>query len=142
MASINFQDFEISQATITGKKNPVVQILGARLRYKVNPETRQRTEELEGCAVDIAARYKLQTVKLPLATKTTVEEIITALENKKIVTANFGKTASTLRGKCYALINGGQLIQGVSATATEINIVSIDEPETEDFEDMDVDFGG
>jgi len=61
-----------------------------------------------------------------------------ALKQQKVVTVNFGNPSS-LRGKCYAMMNNGVLLQGVSCTATELNIVSIEEPEFEDFDDIIID---
>ena len=136
MASISFRDFELNQTTITGRRNPNVTVDAVRMRNKIDPETRQRTDEIEGTVVDIVARGKIQSVKLPLDTKATVEKIAEALKEHKVVTVNFGETASTLRGRCYAMYQNNQMIQGVSCTATELNIVSIEEPEFEDFDDF------
>lgn len=136
MASISFRDFELNQTTITGKRNPNVTVDAVRMRNKIDPETRQRTDEIEGTVVDIVARGKIQSVKLPLDTKATVEKIAEALKEHKIVTVNFGETASTLRGRCYAMYQNNQMIQGISCTATELNIVGIEDQEVEDFDDI------
>lgn len=136
MASISFRDFELNQTTITGRRNPNVTVDAVRMRNKIDPETRQRTDEIEGTVVDIVARGKIQSVKLPLDTKVTVEKIAEALKEHKIVTVNFGETASTLRGRCYAMYQNNQMIQGISCTATELNIVSIEDQDVDDFDDI------
>lgn len=141
MASISFKDFELNQTNITGKRHPSVMVDAIKFRYKVDPETKQRTEEKDGTAVDIYTKYgKLQTVKLPegAVSDETFQQIQQALKERKIVKVNFGSTASTLRGRCYAMLSNGQLIQGVSATATELNLVSIEEPEFDDIDDLDI----
>jgi len=137
MATLNFRDFTLSQHLITGSKNSTVIVDGARYRYKIDPKTNRPTEELEGFSVDIIARKgKIQTVKLPISTKTVVDKISEALREEKLVKVNFG-TPSTLRGKCYAMLSNGQLLQGVSCTAEIINIMSIENIDIDDFDEVD-----
>ena len=139
-SSIRFRDFVLNQTNITGKRNPKVIVDAVSVRYKIDKETQQRTQEVEGMNVDIIAAHSMvQTVKLPLSCKETCDKIAEALRSNKIVTVNFG-TPSTLRGKCYAMLRSGQLFQGVSCTAEEINIVSIEDDvdETDFDEDIDI----
>jgi len=114
-----------------------------RKRYKVDKATQTRTDEVDGLTADILARNGIQSVKLPIdaVDEKTFTEITEALASEKVVKVNFGATASTLRGKFYALINKttGQLVQGISCTASQMNLVSIEEPESDDFAD-DIDF--
>lgn len=141
MASISFKDFELNQTNITGKRHPSVMVDTIKFRYKVDPETKERTDEKDGTAVDIYTKYgKIQTVKLPAGavSEELFQQIQQALKDRKIVKINFGSTASTLRGRCYAMISNGQLIQGVSATATELNLVSIEEPDFDEIDDLDI----
>lgn len=137
MPSLSFKDFDLNQTTITGRRNPVVELDAFKIQYKIDPETKQRTTEPDRYIVDIVARNRVQSVKLPLdvVKEATATQITDALKARKIVKVNFGVNASTLRGRCYALISNGQLVQGVSCTATEFNLVSIDEPEIDDFDD-------
>jgi len=139
MASLSFKDFDLNQTCITGRRNPVVTLDAFRARYKIDAETKEKTEEVDCYVADIVARNRIQSVKLPIdAVKPdVVEQITKALEARKVVTINFGATASTLRGKCYALISKttGQLVQGVSCTASELNIVDTKEPDVDDFDD-------
>ncbi|MDY5577252.1 MAG: hypothetical protein SPF70_07205 [Lachnospiraceae bacterium] len=137
MATPLLRDIVLNQTTLTGKRKPTVTVTEARTRYKINPETNTRTDEIDGYSVDIIAVHgKLQTVKLPVETKATIDKIVTALKNNQIVTADFG-IPSTLRGKCYAMLRNGQLMSGISCTADTINIVKI-EDEVEDFTDDEV----
>ena len=138
MATISFRDFTLNQTTIIGKRKQEVIVVDARCRYKIDPETHQRTQDIEGYAVDIiAARGRTQTVKLPSAVEKTVEEIIGNLKQNKIVKVNFGEP-STLTGRVYAMLSNGIINSGVSASATAINIVSIEEDEdyTDDIVDI------
>lgn len=139
MASLSFKDFDMPQTCITGCRKTTVTLDDFRPRYKIDAETKEKTEEIDCYVADIVARNRIQSVKLPKDSvkPEVVEQITTALKAKKVVTINFGATASTLRGKCYALINRttGQLVSGVSCTASELNVVSINEPEIDDFDD-------
>ena len=141
MASLTFKDFDLNQTCITGRRKPNVTLDDFRPRYKVDAETKEKKEEIDCYVADIVARNRIQSVKIPTdAVKPeVVEQITTAIKANKVVTINFGTTASTLRGKCYALINRstGQLISGVSCTASELNVVAISEPEIDDFDDID-----
>lgn len=135
MSSITFRDFSLNQTTITGRRKPEATVDTARIRFRMDTEARQYTDEIIGCAVDImAAHGKVQTVKLPVETRPVVDEIIQAVRSGKTVKVSFGDP-STLRGRCYAMNSNGQLLSGVSATATEIKIVSIEDEET--FDDLD-----
>ena len=138
MSTITFRDFTLNQTTITGKRKSEVVVVDAHARYKIDPETRQKTTEVDGYSVDILAQHgRSQTVKLPKETEKTIGQIIDALKNNMIVSVNFGEP-STLVGRCYAMNNQGSIISGVSACASEINIVRIeaDEDYADDVIDM------
>ena len=134
MASIQFKDFSLNQTTITGKRKPEVLVDSVGLRSKIDKATKKPIpDEYEGTKVDIiAAHGKAQTVKLPMECKDTIDKIAEALRQEKIVKVNFGVPTSTLRGHCYSMIRDGLLIQGVSCTAEELNIVSIEDAEDDD----------
>lgn len=141
MATLGFKDFDLNQTCITGRRNPVVTVDAIRIRHKTDAVTKQRTDEQDGYVVDIIARNRLQSVKLPLeAIKPELfEQIDTALKAHKVVKVNFGTNSSTMRGKCYALISNGNLLSGISVTATHFNLVSIEEPEMDEYDDLDID---
>lgn len=137
MATLIPSSIPLNQTNITGRRNPVVTLTALHKRYKVDKATQTRTDELDGLTGDILARNGIQSVKLPVdaVDEKTFTEITDALASEKVVKINFGTTASTLRGKFYALINKstGQLVQGISCTAAEMNLVAIEEPEVDDF---------
>ena len=139
MATIRFRDFYLNQTTVTGKRKPEVIVDAVGLRSKIDPETRKPIpDEYDGVKCDIIAAHGMtQTVKLPLSCKETTDKISDALRKNKTVKVNFGVPNSTLRGRCYAMLRDGQLLQGVSCTAEEINIVSIEDVEDDDFIDID-----
>lgn len=138
MPTIGIRDYELTQTTITGRRNPNVTVEAVHNRLKRDPKTQQPTSELDGVNVDIiAVKGKSQTVKLPLSCKETTDKIAEALRNNKVVKVNFGEKSSTLRGRGYAMLRNGQLLQGVSCTAAEINIVSIEDLLVDDFDDID-----
>ena len=141
MASLSFKDFDLNQTCITGRRNPVVTLDAIRIRYKTDPVTKQKTDEVDSVVVDIIARNRIQSVKLPLEAVPTelYEQIENALKAHKVVKANFGTNASTMRGRCYALQNNGSIISGISCTATQFNLVSIEEPEMDEYDDVDID---
>lgn len=138
MKHLEIRDFTLNQTAVTGKRKPEVVVDNIQRRYKIDPVTKQRTTEQEGFVVDIIALHgKVQSVKLPLdaMSEAIYENIDSAIKAGKTVCVNFGEKASTLRGRCYAMYANGQLLSGVSCTATEINIVAIEEPEA-DFDDI------
>jgi len=138
MANLALRDFLLNQTTVTGRRSPEVTVEDVHGRYKRDPETRQATDELDGVNVDIiAAKGKIQTVKMPLSVKETTDKIAEALADHKLVTVNFGEKASTLKGRCYAMLQNGALLSGVSCTATEINIVKIEDIVDESFDEID-----
>ena len=141
MASLTFKDFDLNQTCITGRRNPVVDVDAIRIRYKTDAVTKQRTDEQDGYVVDIIARNRIQSVKLPLEAVPTelFEKIETALKNHMVVKVNLGANSSTMRGKCYAMISNGNLVSGISVTATQFNLVSIEEPEMDEYDDLDID---
>lgn len=141
MATISLRDLVLNQTAVIGKRNPNLVVDRVYYRYKVDPDTKQRTEEKDYIIADVrTARAQIQSVKLPLELQETADKVAEAIKDEKVVTINFGNPSSTFRGKPYALINAqGQLMSGVSCTATELNIVSISEPEFDEFGDIDFD---
>ncbi len=139
MASLQLRDIKLSQTALTGRRSAEVVVDAIKLRYKVDPQTRTRTEEMDGVNIDIIARNKIQTVKLPDMNQSVYDEIADALKANKTVKVNFGEKHSTLVGRPYAMLNksNGNLISGISCSASEVNIVSIEEPEVDEFDSID-----
>lgn len=134
--SLNLRDVTLNQTNVLGRRSTVAQVIDTRPRYKIDPQTRQRTDTLDGFNVTIlAALSKPQDVKLPLEAESVIKQIDEAIHNEgKQVFVSFGSPTSTLRGKFYAMLNNGQLVSGLSCTASEITIAKISE-ESDDYED-------
>jgi len=138
MPTVGIRDFELNQTTLLGRRTTYATVEAVHDRFKRDPETKQATTELDGVNVDVVAvKGKIQTVKLPASCKETCDKITEALKEHKVVKVNFGEKTSTLRGKCYAMLNNGQLLSGVSCTAQEINIVAIEDLLDDGFDDID-----
>ena len=84
-----------------------------------------------------ALRSGSQTVKLPKEVEPQIKKIQEALAQDAIVSASFG-TPSTFRARFYAMESGGRVIQGITANAEKLEIVSIEQPDLDDLDDLDV----
>ena len=115
------------------KSDKTVDVESVRERKAIDPTTRKPTDTLDGYTLNfLGVSGGVQSVKLPLELKPVVEQINTALQRGAIVKVNFG-SPSTLQAKFYAMMSDGQLIQGITASATTVEIVEIIEQE-DDFE--------
>ncbi|WP_026669313.1 hypothetical protein [Butyrivibrio sp. AE3006] len=133
MPTVNPRNVKLSQTAALGSKSRNVTANGVATRFKRDPATNQPTQEIEGYAVNVlSARGEVQTVKLPKTTEDQIEQIKTALSEDKVVQV----TLDGFVGKFYAMLDRqtGRLIQGISATATDIKIVSVEDL-VEDFDD-------
>lgn len=131
----NISRIKLNQTTIFGSKRKELPVDSVATRFKRDPETHLPTAEIEGYAVNaFTARGEVQTVKLPLEVESKIEEIRSALMKEKIVKVTF----TNLVGKFWALLdqNSGRVLQGISTTATDVEIFSIDDPVEDDI-DMD-----
>lgn len=136
--SLGLRDVTLNQTNILGRRSTVAQVIDTRPRYKIDPQTRQRTEQLDGYTVTIlAAHSKPQDVKLPLEVEEVIKKIDEEIhQNGKQIFVSFGSPTSSLHGKFYAMMNNGQLVSGLSCTATDISIAKIEEQQ-EDIIDFD-----
>ena len=141
MASLQLRDIKLSQTALTGRRSTELVVDAIRVRYKVDQKTRTRTDEVDGINVDIIVRNKIQTVKLPIIEQSVFDAISDALKANKTVRVNFGDKHSTLVARPYALINRAtnSIVEGISCTASELNIVSIEEPEFDELGSFDED---
>lgn len=115
------------------KSDKAVDVESIRLRKAIDPTTRKPTDTVEGYTLNFfGVSGGVQSVKLPEEVKPVVEQINSALQRGAIVRVNFG-SPSTLQAKFYAMMSDGQLIQGITASATTVEIVEIIEQE-DDFE--------
>lgn len=133
MASLSLRDITLSQRSLSRTRSSSMVAVDARPRYKINPETRTRTDEIEGFNVDVLCMGKAQTVKLPKEVEQTFAKVQEALKEGKTIWVSFN---NSLRAKPYALLNNGQLLSGISATATTLILDKAEkEDDLLDFED-------
>lgn len=140
MSSLLTKNVTLKLSNLAQKpSDKAVEVDSVRKRKKIDPVTHQVIpDEYEGFALDfIGVKGGTQTVKLPQAMEGTIQKIEQALKSQSIVKVNFGNP-STLRGRFYAMLQNGQLIQGITASAETVEIISIDSPELDDFDDADI----
>lgn len=137
MSSLNPRGVTLSQTAAFGTKKQELIVTQTGIRYKRDPETRQATTNVDGYNVNVQSPRtgEVQTVKLPMNVADTISKIKNALESDQIVTVSF---KGTFRGKFWAMLGeNGRVNQGISATATELEIVEIKDLE-DDFMDDDM----
>ena len=140
MSSLNVKYVPLKLGNLaTHFSDKTVDVESVRPRYKIDPDTKKPTDILDGYNLDFfGVKGGVQTVKLDLTVKTAFEQIKAALEKGCIVKVNFG-TPSTLRARFYAMKHNDGILQGITATASTVEIVSIEEPEIdEDFGDIEI----
>ncbi len=131
----NPRGIRLNQTAVFDTKRKELKCDGVATRFKRDPETKLPTAEIEGYAVNaFTAHGEVQTVKLPLEVEPKIEEIRNALTKDKIVKVSF----ANLVGKFWAMQdqNSGRLLQGISVTASDVEIISIEDPSEDDI-DMD-----
>ena len=137
MASVNPRNITLSQTSVLGSKKSEVVCTAVQTRFKRDPETRQATDEIEGyAAVVLSARGESQTVKLPDTVKDEIVRISEAIQQEKVIKVVF----TNFRGKFWAMNNPntGKINQGISVTATDIKVISVEDPSEDDFEEIDL----
>lgn len=137
MSTINCKLVTLRMGNLAPRiSDKTVEVESVRPRYKIDSETKKSTGQIEGYNLDFfGVKGGVQTVKLPLDVKEKIAKIDDALKTEKNVSVNFGNPC-TLRARFYAMIKNGVLIQGITATASTLEIVSIDEPDFDDFDDI------
>lgn len=135
MSSVATKHVRLGLANLAVKKSDKsVEVESVRQRNSIDPVTRKPTDVLEVYNINFyAVSGSIQTVKLGLDMQHVIEKIESALNAGSIVRVNFG-SPSTLEARFYAMLNNGVLIQGVTAKASTVEIVEINEPDNEDFE--------
>lgn len=126
MATVNVRNITLSQTVVFNSKKPELTVTQAGIRYKRDPETRQATTELEGYFVNVRSPKsgEIQTVKLPLDVADKYEQIRDALDTDQQVIVSFH---GTFRGKFWSMLgDNGRVNAGISATASELEIVKIE----------------
>lgn len=137
MSTIILKNIQLRMANLAAKPSEkTVEVDSVSTQYKFNKETKERTDEIVGYTLDFyGVKGGIQTVKLPTDCKATIETIQRHLENCSIVRVNFGNP-STLLAHPYAMLDKQtrELRSGVTASAKEVVVVSVDEPEVFDDE--------
>ena len=137
MASLNIRAITLSQTAAFSSKKQELTVTQAGVRYKRDPQTHQPTSEVEGYMVNVRTPRtgEVQTVKLPLEVADTIHKIKSALEDEKLVQVTF---KGTFRGRFWAMNDaGGRINMGLSATASALEIVSIEDMQDDILADED-----
>ena len=135
MASANVRNIVLSQTSAFNSKKQELTVTQVGERYKRDPETKQATKEIEGYMVNVLTPRtgEVQTVKLPLTVKEQFTTIKTALAEEKVVIISFN---GTFKAKFWAMKGDDNRINmGLSATATELSIISIEDLHDEFMDD-------
>lgn len=126
MATVNVRNITLSQTAVLGSKKQELTVTQAGIRYKRDPETRKATAEIEGYYLNVRSPKtgEVQTAKLPLDVADQYAKIRDALDNDQVVEVSF---RGTFKGKFWAMLgDNGRVNAGISATASELEIVKIE----------------
>lgn len=125
---MSLQQLHLSSQSIAEKPSARDhQVIDVKITHKFNSETNQTTEEIEKVSIIILG-YKGSTpaVKLPIELADKVADLKQKLDSDSIIRVNFDK----LKVRAYALINTkGELVSGVSCSAEDFEISTLDEIE-------------
>ena len=140
MASINPKFITLKLCNIAPKssdKTVTVQSVSVRPQYDKRTH-KPIPDSIDGYNLTFyALRSGSQTVKLPKDVEPQIKKIKEALDHDAFVSVSFG-TPSTFRARFYAMESGGRVIQGITANAEKLEIVSIEQPDLDDLDDLDV----
>lgn len=136
MSCLNTRGIVLSQTAAFGTKKQDLLVTQTGIRYKRDSATKQPTSDIDGYNINVQSPRtgEIQTVKLPINVADTISKIKTALESEQLVTVTFN---GTFKGKFWAMIgDNGRVNQGISATATDVEIVDIKDIQDDCFDDM------
>ncbi|MGO5306409.1 hypothetical protein ACTQ1L_05635 [Agathobacter sp. LCP21S3_B2] len=125
MPTISPRGIILNQTTVFRSKKADLTVSNVSKRYKRDHDTKKVTNELDGYNIDVIAPKsgEVQTVKLPLDVADTVKQVQSALDSDMLVKVSFN---GTFKGKYYSLLNDGRIKQGITATATELSVITIE----------------
>lgn len=137
MATLDTRRVVLSQTTLFNSKKPELDVVSAGSTFKRDKETNAPLDEIIGHWINVRSPKtgEIQTVKLPLEKEENVKKIKQALQEEKLVKVSFN---GTLRAKFWAMVQAGQLKQGITANASDLSIVSIEDP-ADEFDDDFID---
>lgn len=137
MSSVNPRGVTLSQTSAFGSKKQELTATQIGIRYKRDPETKQATTEIDGYNLNVLSPRtgEVQTVKLPPTVADKYELIQSALKSSQTVIVSFN---GTFKAKFWAMKDERNNINmGLSATATELSIISIEDLQ-DDFMDDEI----
>ena len=137
MGSVNPRGITLSPTSTFGTKKQDLIVAQVGIRYKRDPETKQATEDIDGYNINVLnpRTGEVQTVKLPRETESQIDKIKKALNENQTVLVSF---KGTFKGRFWAMLgDNGRVNMGISATASELEIISI-EDYSDDFMDDDI----
>ena len=137
MSTVILKNIQLRMANLAAKpSDKTVEVDSVSTQYKFDKETKERTDEITGYSLDFyGVKGGIQTVKLPVACKGVIEQIKRHLDECSVVRVNFGNP-STFLAHPYAMLDKQtqELRAGVTATAKEVVVVSVDAPDVFDDE--------
>lgn len=137
MSTVNPRAITLSQTATFGSKKQELTATQIGIRYKRDPETKQATPEIDGYNLNVLSPRtgEIQTVKLPSTVADKFETILSALKSNQTVVVSFN---GTFKAKFWAMLgDNGRVNMGISATASELEIISIKDY-SDDFMDDDI----
>lgn len=135
MATVNVRNITLSQTAVLGSKKQELSVTQVGVRYLRDPETRKATAEIEGYYLNVRSPKtgEIQTVKLPLDVADQYTQIKEALTTDQQVIVSFH---GTFRGRFWAMLgDNGRVNMGISATASELEIIRIESVDDEFLDD-------
>ena len=140
MSSINPKFINLKLCNIAQKpsdKTVTVANVSVRPKYD-NTSGKSIPDSIDGYNLTFyGLRSAPQTVKLPQEVEPEIKRIKNAFEKDAIISVSFG-TPSTLRARFYAMLTPQGLKSGITANAEKLEIVSIEQPDLDDLDDLDV----
>ena len=109
-----------------------VEVDSVRTRYVLD-ENGKPTSQVDQFVLDfIAIKSNIQSVKIPYnpETEAKIKRIADALKADSSIFVNF----TNFKARFYCMKRGDEIIQGITASADDVEIISIDAPELDDFD--------
>ena len=137
MATLDTRRVVLSQTTLFNSKKPELDVVSAGSTFRRDKETNEPLDEIIGHWINVRSPKtgEIQTIKLPLEQEENIKKIKEALQEDKLIRVSFN---GTLRAKFWAMVQAGQLKQGITANAKDLLIISIEDPVSE-FDDDFID---
>lgn len=124
LMAIPLSSIRLSSINLFGarEQDAVLIVLGTSARYEYDA-TNKRTDVVAGYNVEVITNKGTTLVKLPLSVNDTVNNIKQYLNEHKIVRVSFVNVV----GRAYAMLSNGTIKSGISITANDIKIISVDD---------------